>query len=305
MVFPFVVAAPRFFSGAIQLGQLTQISGAFGQVQGALSWFVDTYSSLASWRATTDRLTSFEESFRAIARTERAQAAINTVANTPQLDTSPLRICLPGGTTLLDHTRLHAQPGDRILLQGPSGSGKSTLFRTLAGIWPYSEGAVALPADSMFLPQRAYFPNGTLRDALAYPALAPQYPDAALQQALRDALLPHLADSLDVVDAWSQKLSGGEQQRLAIARVLLKKPQWLFADEATSALDEAAEAVLYQRMCDLVAEKGGALVSIAHRPGVAAFHNQRWILEPNPQAAVAASPGAQAAARFTLSVKPA
>jgi putative ATP-binding cassette transporter len=216
-----------------------------------------------------------------------------------------LRISLPGGTTLLDHTRLHAQPGDRILLQGPSGSGKSTLFRTLAGIWPYSEGAVALPADSMFLPQRAYFPNGTLRDALAYPALAPQYPDAALQQALRDALLPHLADSLDVVDAWSQKLSGGEQQRLAIARVLLKKPQWLFADEATSALDEAAEAILYQRMCDLVAEKGGALVSIAHRPGVAAFHNQRWILEPNPQAAEAASPGAQAAARFTLSVKPA
>ena len=305
VVFPFVVAAPRFFSGAIQLGQLTQISGAFGQVQGALSWFVDTYSSLASWRATTDRLTSFEESFKAIARTERAQAAINTVANAPQLDTSPLRISLPGGTTLLDHTRLHAQPGDRILLQGPSGSGKSTLFRTLAGIWPYSEGAVALPADSMFLPQRAYFPNGTLRDALAYPALAPQYPDAALQQALRDALLPHLADSLDVVDAWSQKLSGGEQQRLAIARVLLKKPQWLFADEATSALDEAAEAILYQRMCDLVAEKGGALVSIAHRPGVAAFHNQRWILEPNPQAAEAASPGAQAAARFTLSVKPA
>ena len=305
VVFPFVVAAPRFFSGAIQLGQLTQISGAFGQVQGALSWFVDTYSSLASWRATTDRLTSFEESFKAIARTERAQAAINTVANTPQLDTSPLRISLPGGTTLLDHTRLHAQPGDRILLQGPSGSGKSTLFRTLAGIWPYSEGAVALPADSMFLPQRAYFPNGTLRDALAYPALAPQYPDAALQEALRDALLPHLADSLDVVDAWSQKLSGGEQQRLAIARVLLKKPQWLFADEATSALDEAAEAILYQRMCDLVAEKGGALVSIAHRPGVAAFHNQRWTLEPNPQAAEAASPGTQAAARFTLSVKPA
>ncbi|CAM8660683.1 COG4178 ABC-type uncharacterized transport system, permease and ATPase components [Comamonadaceae bacterium] len=305
VVFPFVVAAPRFFSGVIQLGQLTQISGAFGQVQGALSWFVDTYSSLASWRATTDRLTSFEESFKAIARTERAQAAINTVANAAQLDTSPLRISLPGGTTLLDHTRLHAQPGDRILLQGPSGSGKSTLFRTLAGIWPYSEGAVALPADSMFLPQRAYFPNGTLRDALAYPALAPQYPDAALQQALRDALLPHLADSLDVVDAWSQKLSGGEQQRLAIARVLLKKPQWLFADEATSALDEAAEAILYQRMCDLVAEKGGALVSIAHRPGVAAFHNQRWILEPNPQAAEATSPGAQAAARFTLSVKPA
>jgi len=305
VVFPFVVAAPRFFSGAIQLGQLTQISGAFGQVQGSLSWFVDTYSSLASWRATTDRLTSFEEAFRALALTESAQAAIKTGANSTALDTSPLRIALPTGVTLLDHTRLHAQPGDRILLQGPSGSGKSTLFRTLAGIWPYADGTADLPADSMFLPQRAYFPNGPLRDALAYPEATTRYSDAELQQALRDALLPHLANALDTVDAWSQKLSGGEQQRLAIARVLLKQPQWLFADEATSALDEAAEATLYQRLCNMVNAQGGALVSIAHRPGVAAFHNQRWVLEPNADAGNAGEPGAQATALFTLSTKPA
>ncbi|NBX21834.1 MAG: ABC transporter ATP-binding protein/permease, partial [Betaproteobacteria bacterium] len=305
VVFPFVVAAPRFFSGAIQLGQLTQISGAFGQVQGSLSWFVDTYSSLASWRATTDRLTGFEESFKALAQVESAQAATKTIAIDGPLDTEPLRISLPNGTTLLEHTRLHAQPGDRILLQGPSGSGKSTLFRTLAGIWPYAQGAVDLPADSMFLPQRAYFPNGPLREALAYPEVATRYSDAELQQVLRDALLPHLADALDTVDAWSQKLSGGEQQRLAIARVLLKKPQWLFADEATSALDEAAEAALYQRLCDVVTERGGALVSIAHRPGVAAFHNQRWVLEPRDVAADAGSSAPQAAALFTLSTKPA
>ncbi len=305
VVFPFVVAAPRFFSGAIQLGQLTQISGAFGQVQGSLSWFVDTYSSLASWRATTDRLTGFEESFKALAQVEHAPAATKTIATAGPLNTEPLRIALPNGTTLLEHTRLHAQPGDRILLQGPSGSGKSTLFRTLAGIWPYAQGAVDLPADSMFLPQRAYFPNGPLREALAYPEVATRYSDAELQQVLRDAMLPHLAEALDTVDAWSQKLSGGEQQRLAIARVLLKKPQWLFADEATSALDEAAEAALYQRLCDVVAQRGGALVSIAHRPGVAAFHNQRWVLEPRDAAADAGSSAPQAAALFTLSTKPA
>nr|WP_315465124.1 ABC transporter ATP-binding protein/permease [uncultured Rhodoferax sp.] len=309
VVFPFVVAAPRFFSGAIQLGQLTQISGAFGQVQGSLSWFVDTYSSLASWRATTDRLTSFEESFKALAHVESAQAATKTIANSGHLDTAPLRIALPNGTTLLEHTRLHAQPGDRILLQGPSGSGKSTLFRTLAGIWPYAQGAVDLPADSMFLPQRAYFPNGPLREALAYPEAATRYSDALLQQVLHDALLPHLSDALDTVDAWSQKLSGGEQQRLAIARVLLKKPQWLFADEATSALDEAAEAALYQRLCDVVTERGGALVSIAHRPGVATFHNQRWVLEPRDAAADSGTctgdSEPQTAALFTLSTKPA
>jgi putative ATP-binding cassette transporter len=294
VVFPFVVAAPRFFSGAIQLGQLTQISGAFGQVQGALSWFVDTYSSLASWRATTDRLTSFDESFKALARAKSTQSATKYIANADSLDTTALRIALPDGTTLLEHTRLHASPGDRILLQGPSGSGKSTLFRTLAGIWPFAQGTVSLPADTMFLPQRAYFPNGSLREALAYPAPATQYPDADLQQALCDALLPHLVDALDTVDAWSQKLSGGEQQRLAIARVLLKQPQWLFADEATSALDEAAEAALYQQLCALVEKRGGALVSIAHRPAVAAFHNQRWVLEPT-----------QSVPRFTLSMKPA
>ena len=326
VIFPFVVAAPRFFSGAIQLGQLTQIAGAFGQVQGALSWFVDTYSNLASWRATTDRLTGFEASFQGLAQAGYAHIAIKNVASDAEivsgearatasdaanLDAGPLRIGLPDGSTLLDALRLRAGPGDRILLQGPSGSGKSTLFRTLAGIWPYAQGPVDLPADSMFLPQRAYFPNGPLRDALAYPEAASYYSDSALQQALRDALLPDLAGALDTSGAWGQKLSGGEQQRLAIARVFLKKPLWLFADEATSALDEAAEATLYQRLCDGVSARGGALVSIAHRPALAAFHTRRWIMEPAASAGEAGSAAAntgapaQVAALFTLVVKPA
>nr|WP_315496036.1 ABC transporter ATP-binding protein/permease [uncultured Rhodoferax sp.] len=280
VVFPFVVAAPRFFSGAIQLGELMQISSAFGQVQGALSWFVDNYGSLATWRATTDRLTSFEASFKALAPVAIAQAAPETIASSDTLSGSDVSVALPNGTVLLAPTQLQAQPGDRILLQGPSGSGKSSLFRTLAGIWPFASGAVHLPADVMFIPQRPYFPNGPLREALAYPQAPTTYTDAQLQQALRDALLPGLVDDLDRVDAWSQKLSGGEQQRLAIARVLLKQPQWIFADEATSALDEAAEHTLYQRLSDLVAQRGGGLVSIAHRPAVAAFHSRQWVLTP-------------------------
>ena len=288
VVFPFVVAAPRFFSGAIQLGELMQISSAFGQVQGALSWFVDSYSSLATWRATTDRLTSFEASFQALAQTERAQAAINTVANdSAGLRAEDLTVGLPGGVVLLAGTSLQAKAGDRVLLQGPSGSGKSTLFRTLAGIWPFSSGTVALPEDTMFIPQRPYFPNGPLRDALAYPEPVTRYTDAQLRQALDDALLPQLKDQLDRADAWSQKLSGGEQQRLAIARVLLKQPRWVFADEATSALDEAAEASVYKRLLALVERAQGALVSIAHRPGVAEFHNRRWSLHPLPDGAPA------------------
>ena len=282
-VFPFVVAAPRFFSGAIALGELMQISSAFGQVQGALSWFVDSYSSLASWRATTDRLTSFEASFQALAPAQQAAAPTPSTA----LEAHDLSVTLPNGQVLLAGAALHAQPGERILLQGPSGSGKSTLFRTFAGIWPFTRGDLTRPADAMFIPQRPYFPNGPLRDALAYPEAPTLYTDAQLRQALHEALLPQLMDQLDRSDAWSQKLSGGEQQRLAIARVLLKKPKWVFADEATSALDEATEKLVYQQLLALIDKNQGALISIAHRPSVAAFHPQQWVLHKCPDDAPA------------------
>ena len=297
VIFPFIVAAPRFFSGAIQLGQLIQISSAFGKVQDSLSWFVDSYSSLAAWRATTDRLTSFEDHIRAVAQQQRAQDATHSIANSGvagqpgQLLVSGLSVSLPAGLkageTLLQNLSLQAGPGDTVLFKGPSGSGKSTLFRTLAGIWPFSSGQSRLPDNAMFIPQRPYFPDGTLRDALAYPQPAAQYSDDALRQALGEAMLPQLASRLDDHDAWGQKLSGGEQQRLAIARVLLKKPQWIFADEATAALDELAENTLYGKLQAHVRAVGGGMVSIAHRPSVAAFHSKQWVLEKLPEGAAA------------------
>lgn len=292
VVFPMIVAAPRYFSNAIQLGELMQIVSAFDKVQTALSWFVDNYSNLAAWRATTDRLTSFDEGITLHSR----PAALHTAESKgTDLQALGLQLNLPQGEPLLAGLDLRAAPGDRVLLRGPSGSGKSTLFRAVAGIWPHAQGEVRLPAqfsrEAMFLPQRPYFPNGRLRDALAYPEPAERYSDEALRQALADALLPQLAARLDEEDAWGQKLSGGEQQRLAIARALLKKPRWLFADEATSALDEPAERTLYERLMGMLSARSGTLVSIAHRPGVAEFHNRAWVLEPAP---------AHASARFTL-----
>jgi vitamin B12/bleomycin/antimicrobial peptide transport system ATP-binding/permease protein len=306
VVFPFIIAAPRYFSGAIQLGELMQIGNSFGEVQGSMSWLVNNYSGLATWKATTDRLTSFEASLRTVeaqkiqqneAKTHlnKAQAAIETVANNNHLELNDITLSLPNGTILANHVSLSAQAGDSIIVSGPSGSGKSTLFRTIAGIWPYSNlgggGRVNQPADfaqqAMFIPQRPYFPNATLRAALAYPDEASTYSDDALRTALYEALLPHLKTRLNDEEAWSQKLSGGEQQRLALARVFLKKPRWVFADEATSALDEAAEKTVYERLLAQVKSAQGALISIAHRPAVAGFHTTCWRFEPTATGAEA------------------
>ena len=339
VVFPMLVAAPRYFSGAIQLGELMQISSAFGQVQESLSWFITNYSRLASWQATTLRLTSFQEQMQRIAgpkadavlverNTPSTPTEINAESITPaervnSLHTAPLTVWLPNGQVLLANTTLTVNAGDSVLIRGPSGCGKSTLLRVLAGIWPYASQAsvnvalgetsrgtsadasahaiataplVTLPEGSVFMPQRPYFPEGSLRQALAYPDNAEPYSDAQLQHALEEALLPHLASQLDVEGHWTQQLSGGEQQRLALARVLLKRPRWVFADEVTSALDEASEKALYEKLKAMVQAQGGALVSIAHRPGVAAYHAQQWVFE----AAVQITPTPEGSAQFTL-----
>jgi vitamin B12/bleomycin/antimicrobial peptide transport system ATP-binding/permease protein len=315
IIFPFLVAAPRYFSGALQFGQLMQISSAFGYVQGSLSWLVDNYSNLASWKATTDRLTSFENSL-AYAENQFSQQnkqfsdvdidklAINTIVTTDQLELEELTLSLPDGQSLAQHINLQAKAGSSIIVQGPSGSGKSTLFRSIAGIWPFATGRVARPegfeAQSMFIPQRPYFPNATLRAALAYPDDAGHYTDEALCAALDDALLPQLKTRLNDEDAWDQKLSGGEQQRLAMARVFLKKPRWVFADEATSALDPAAEHSIYTRLLAQVRAAGGALISIAHRPAVASFHAAQWTFEPGTAASTEPSTKTSTEPRFNV-----
>ncbi len=305
VVFPMLVASPRYFSGAIQLGELMQISSAFGQVQESLSWFISNYSRLASWQATTLRLTTFQDQMQSVSYDVDLQRTPNDAASLAQeIQTPPLTIALPNGEVLLHQTSLHIQAGDTVLIRGPSGCGKSTLFRVLAGIWPHvttdndQSLSIALPPNTVFMPQRPYFPQGTLRQALTYPSAEHAFDDEQLKQVLHEALLPHLADALDTSGQWTQQLSGGEQQRLAIARVLLKQPRWVFADEVTSALDASAEEVLYQKLLSLVRDQQGALVSIAHRPGVTAYHQQQWVFTPNTDSP---DPASAPQAAFTLS----
>ena len=292
-VFPFIIAAPYYFTGLIQLGQLMQVSSAFGRVQDALSWFVDNYPSLAVWRATTDRLTRFDHAVQQVLAQAEAPSSDGPQDTTPSPSSAPesaadataphthwhaqrLQLELPNGQALGQALDFDIQPGERVWIQGPSGCGKSTLLRTLAGIWPWHSGELTRPEMTavLFLPQRPYFPNGALREALAYPDGDARFSDAQLSAALNHALLPELVTRLDEQAAWSQVLSGGEQQRLALARVFLRQPRWLFLDEATSALDEAAEETLYQRLVDWAEQHQAALVSIAHRPQLARFHQR-------------------------------
>jgi putative ATP-binding cassette transporter len=275
VIIPLVAAAPRYFAGNVPMGVLFQSASAFGSVEGALSWIVDRYDTLASWRAVVERLATFH---RAIETAREVDAQLNrTETEDGALRVSGLDLSLPNGSKLLEHAELTLERGHSVVVTGRSGSGKSTLFRALSGIWPFARGNVAVPKNIFFLPQRPYIPLGTLRYVIAYPHDPEMHDRATLGQALRDVGLPHLVDRLDRDDNWPQSLSGGEQQRVAVARALLAKPAWIFLDEATASLDPTSETQVYQTLKAHLPDT--TLVSIAHRPSVAAFHESRVVFE--------------------------
>jgi vitamin B12/bleomycin/antimicrobial peptide transport system ATP-binding/permease protein len=281
-VLPFIFVAPYFFSGKVTLGMMTQTAGAFSNVQEALSFFIDSYTMIAEFKSAVDRLTSFKGS------TERARAL---AAATPHVEVAQglrsdltlrdLKVALPnGGATVVRINNATFRHLESALVNGPSGSGKSTLFRAISGIWPFGDGSIVLPKDAkvMLLPQRPYVPIGTLRTALTYPAPQDTFPDEAVRAALEAVQLSQFAPRLDEEAHWGQTLSLGEQQRLALGRALLAKPDWLFLDEATSALDEPLEQAMYR----LLPEKlpGVTIVSIGHRHTLQAFHKRHIELAP-------------------------
>ena len=282
VIFPIVVAAPRYFAGSIKLGELMQVASAFGQVQSALSWFIDAYANLAAWKASVDRLLSFED---ALAEAESEESLAAGRGETPAM--TDVALTTPQGLPIVAAATLAIGAGERWLIAGPSGSGKSTLFRALAGIWPFGQGRIATPGEGvLFLPQRPYLPLGTLKAAVCYPAAVDSVTDDRVRAALADCKLPHLTALLDEEAAWDKRLSPGEQQRVGFARVLINRPQWIFMDESTAALDAPTARALYA----LVRERlpHAALISIAHNAEIGEFHERRATLTPGPDGSVVA-----------------
>lgn len=277
VIFPYIMVSPAYFSGAMQLGGMMQTGSAFNSVQNALSYFITSYRSIAEWRAVVDRLEGFQAAIAAGRAAAVATPAVELV-NEPGATAyaaDRLHVALPDGAPIVAAAHVAVPPGERLLVTGPSGSGKSTLFRAIVGIWPFGSGRVTIPADAkvMLLPQRPYFPVAPLATAVSYPAAAGTFADAAIAEALHAVGLPELAGRLSDEAHWNRTLSLGEQQRLAIARALLHRPDFLFLDEATASLDEPAEAALYRLMHERL--KGTAIVSIGHRSTLGAFHRRR------------------------------
>jgi vitamin B12/bleomycin/antimicrobial peptide transport system ATP-binding/permease protein len=274
--FPYLIAAPRYFAGEVALGYIFQVSSAFLNVRGALWWFIDVYPQFAAWKATVDRLTTFTDSLEHVKVEARDLGGERAEGGGDAIGIEALQLALPQGKPLLASTSIQLRPGEDVLVTGPSGAGKSTFFRALAGIWPYWKGRVRLPqgARLLFLPQKPYLPIGTLKRAVTYPGDAASLSDAEIADALRAVGLAQLASDLERAENWAQVLSGGEQQRLAFARALLDKPDWLFLDEATASLPEDAQDVLYRLLKERLPHT--TLVSIGHRESLRGYHARQY-----------------------------
>ena len=297
-VVPLLLGAPKYLAGQMSLGQLMQIAAAFVQVQLAFNWLVENYIRLAEWNASASRVVALWRTLRAI---EKASATEDRIAigesEDGNLHIRDLSVAQHNGRVVINEADAMFAPGEKILIKGESGTGKSTLIRAIAGLWPWGSGDVLLPRGSrvMFVPQKPYVPNGTLRQALLYPEGAGDVSDQALKDALHRCGLRHIAGRLDEEERWDKLLSGGEQQRLAFARLLVHRPEVIILDEATSALDEASQDSMMSLFHSELAD--AMLLSVGHRPSLAEFHDRTVELTRKPSGAEMNDPNAPTRAK--------
>jgi vitamin B12/bleomycin/antimicrobial peptide transport system ATP-binding/permease protein len=281
VVFPYIVAAPHYFTERLPLGVIQQVADAFVQLQGSLAFVINAYNDIANWAAVVRRLATFRDRVDEIQAAAEAPQPIVVERSGEGVAVADLALDLPNGARLREGLNLEVAPGQAVLIKGPTGAGKSTLLRAIAGLWPFGRGHVRLdPRRAFFLPQRPYIPLGSLRRALLYPDTRREVPTERLAAVLRRVGLGRFAKELDTVDLWAQRLSGGEQQRLAIARVLLAEPATIFLDEATASLDESGQALLYRLLRSLPWHP--TIISVGHRGTLRQFHDRVFDLEPVP-----------------------
>jgi len=283
---PILVAAPAYFARQLTLGSIVQARISYGQISGALGWFVFAYQEIARWRANVERLGTLSESLDATDG-RLATAGIRLVEQpAPEMRLVDLRIAEPSGRVLLTSVNATIAAGDRVAITGPSGTGKTLLVRAIAGIWPFGQGRIEVPRDAtvLFVPQWPYIPIGTLRAVLSYPAEEGTFRDADMRDVLLRLELARFATRLDDTEAWEQLLSPHEQQQLAMVRVLLQKPGWVFLDKATSALDDVTEKRVYDVLHQML--PAATVVTVAHRAAVADYHGRRWTIVPAGDEAV-------------------
>jgi putative ATP-binding cassette transporter len=281
-VIPIILCAPKFLDGSMSLGQVMQAASAFTIVQGAFSWLVDNYPRLADWNASARRIASLMVSLDALEQAETGDA-FNRIKRGETTDAAMrllnLSVSLDDGTAVVDDTDVVIKKGERVLVAGESGTGKSTLVRAIAGLWPWGGGEIDIQKDArlFLLPQRPYVPTGTLRRAVAYPGAAEDWLPEEIAAMLEKVGLGHLKDRLEEDAPWDQTLSGGEKQRLTVARLLLHRPDIIVLDEATSALDPKSQDTLMQLLIDEMA--GLTIISVGHRPELEQFHSRKLMLE--------------------------
>ena len=267
---PMFLALPAYFAGAVTLGGLMQLASAFSRVVTTISWFIFSYNDLAKFVAVSERL---DELFKAT----KDPAPMPDTPQEIQRKTSPdgslnlkdLQLFTPQGRALPPVPDLHMPAGSTLWISGASGQGKTTLLAAISGLWKYGRGQISLPNSNMlFLPQTPHVFDSSIAAAACYPANPADFELEQIKQTLSKlGLQRRIKDMMQNDPKHLAGLSMGERQRLAMARILLLRPDWVVLDEATSALDAAAENRLFALIRDALPNTG--ILCVSHRPPTA------------------------------------
>lgn len=277
-----LLLGPSYFAGKIPggYGAIMQISMAFATVEGVFTFFQTSYAGLAGWKATSNRLSDFLENARKSEEVWSSSGIKVEAHKKDDIEIKNLDVNLPTGKLQISAKNIVIKHGDKVLIKGKTGAGKTTLFRVLATLWPFGKGSVLVPEGKsvIVLPQQPYFPFGTLASAIAYPDAVDKFSRADIEKTMKDVGMEKFNTRLDEIGFWNQQLSGGEQQRISLARAMLHNPDYLFFDEATASIDEPSEEQLYKMLLNKM--KDSTIISIGHRTSLEKFHDRKFVAEP-------------------------